>query len=175
MLHCVASLAELANSAAASTLVASSSVHCRAAAAGSIFLVSAPSFSLFAWAHRLSILAWPSSTVASPPPRRRTALAVSWRIGQGGLVLPKKFGLAVPDRTKQLVQLCSFGSLKRATAEERRASRRERSNLAYAVGFCQSRPTVRPFTHLQARPLARSPARAPFQRSLTSVLADGRR
>jgi len=32
---------------------------------GSIFLVSAPSFSLFAWAHRLSTMAWPTSTTAA--------------------------------------------------------------------------------------------------------------
>ena len=87
-----------------------------------------------------------------PSPRRRTALAVGWRIGQGGLVLPKKFGLAVPDRTKQLVQLCSFGSLKRATAEERRASRRARSNLASAS---PDRPSVYSLASSPAGPFAR--------------------
>jgi len=88
---------------------------------GSIFLVSAPSFSLFAWAHRLSTLAWP--TPAPPPPqsppppsfcRRLTAgrLAGDGLIGRRGLVLPKKFGLAVPDRTKQARSTLQLWELK---------------------------------------------------------------
>ena len=148
----------LANS-AASTLLASS-VHCRAiAAAGSIFLVSAPSFSLFAWAHRLSTLAWPSSTVAAS-----SNCSGSWladRAGRAGLA--QEVWLGRPGSDKAARSTLQLWELK-----ERRARRRARSNLASAS-------PDRPFTRLQARPLARSPARAPFQRSLTSVLADGRR
>jgi len=79
---------------------------------GSIFLVSAPSFSLFAWAHRLSTLAWPSTVARHRRVELLWQFVGGWRIGQGGLVLPKKFGLAVPDRTKQARSTLQLWELK---------------------------------------------------------------
>lgn len=116
-----------------------------------------------------------------PPPsfcRRLTAgrLAGDGLIGRRGLVLPKKFGLAVPDRTKQARSTLQLWELKESggvQSERARASRRRRRRrtgaLAYTAG---TRPPFIPPSFAGARSLAR----APFQRSLTSVLAaDGRR
>ena len=124
--------------------MASSSVHCRAAAAaGSIFLVSAPSFSLFAWAHRLSTLAWPSSTVAAS-----SNCSGSWladRAGRAGLA--QEVWLGRPGSDKAARSTLQLWELK-----ERRASRRARSNLASAS---PDRPSVYSLASSPAGPFAR--------------------
>ena len=73
----------------------------------------------------------PPPPLQSPPPpsfcRRLTAgrLAGDGLIGRRGLVLPKKFGLAVPDRTKPARSTLQLWELKESGAAECGASARE--------------------------------------------------
>ena len=91
--------------------------------------------------------------------------------------MPKKFGLAVPDRTKQARSTLQLWELKESgggggVRSERARELKEEEKEDGCSGLHGRDPSTVHSSVVRGRSLAR----APFQRSLTSVLAaDGRR